>query len=96
MGGCTFFTQVRGDTAQKAFNSAVQDACFEHGNGGYTGTIAEKSEFVLIEVPEGTDPHSFAHELIEESDERIDDKWGPAGCIQLDVHEFLFFGWASE
>ena len=44
------------------------------------------------------------HLLAKLFDERIDDKWGPAGCIDMDPKltgkrkpkRFLFFGWASS
>lgn len=49
---------------------------------------------------EGTDPEkqksAIAGALMDLSDRRIDDKWGPAGCIELKPGLFLFFGWASE
>lgn len=98
MGATTFVTEARGETAQKAFTAAVQDACYEHGNGGYTGTIAEKNEFVMIPLPPGysDNPSVYAHELIDAGDPRIDNKWGPAGCLELGLGHFLFFGWASE
>jgi hypothetical protein len=28
--------------------------------------------------------------------EKVDDKWGPAGCIDMQDGTFLFFGWASS
>lgn len=103
MGADTFICHVRGDTARAAFTDAVQDACYEHGHGGYTGTIAEKTGFVTIELPEGADPYTEADRLIDDDDERIADKWGPAGCFDLGEHpsplgkrHYLFFGWAPE
>lgn len=46
-------------------------------------------------------PADLAELLIDLGDPRIDDKWGPAGCIDLAPKkkrdkEFLFFGWASS
>ena len=69
-----------------------------NGAGGYTGTIAEKHSFVMIStrrMPQ-SEARALATKLIEEADARIDDKWGPAGCICLDDDRFLFFGWASD
>ena len=46
--------------------------------------------------------HGMAEALIVLEDTRIDDKWGPAGCIEVtppqgkDPGEYLFFGWASS
>ncbi len=50
----------------------------------------------MIDCPEGTNPHRYAEQLVEDQDGRIDDKWGPAGCIDLGNDRYLFFGWASE
>jgi hypothetical protein len=39
---------------------------------------------------------ALADRAIDEGDARIDDKWGPAGCVPLADGRFYFFGWASE
>lgn len=96
MGACTFSTVASGKTAEEAFRAARERAQYEHGHGGYTGTIAEKSQFTVINCPDGTNPSAYASALIDDGDPRIDDKWGPAGCIDLGNNKFLFFGWASE
>ena len=95
MGAFSFFNRVTGANADSAFQNAVEAACDEHGRGGYTGTIAEKCEFVNIPLPDCTDPQTYAEQLINDCDVRIEDKWGPAGCIQTGPREFLFFGLAS-
>ncbi len=96
MGANTFVTAARGKTATDAFKSAVAKAQFDRGHGGYTGTIAEKLSFEMIAMPDGVEPTAYAQKLIEEEDQRIDDKWGPAGCIALGDGQYLFFGWASS
>lgn len=96
MGANTFTQTGRGATARAAFIDAVQDARHEYGNGGYTGSLAEKNSFVEIAVPAGVDPKAFARELVEEDDDRISDKWGPAGCVKVAENEYHFFGWASS
>jgi hypothetical protein len=207
MGAETFETFGYGKTAQEAFSVARKDAQYEHGHGGYTGTIAEKQNFTVIDLDaeiahtiewlqgqrsyltvagqkklqqeiaklekaaseankasrwnQADRIHNKIYELknvsvmeIQEyvggkwvklsmgascrkrrqeidakikilkakrkvtreqkaeivvdylfgkNDRRINDKWGPAGCIQLDkvkgkrgVYQFLFFGWASS
>ena len=102
MGAQVFFRTSSGKTAREAFDEAVRRACHEHGHSGYTGSMAEKEGFVMIPLPHGEEAPSFANRLIDDDDERIDDKWGPAGCIQFDVDsetgrkQFLFFGWASS
>ena len=96
MGACEFFTSATGDTAKNAFMAAAEAARYESGHGGYTGTIAEKYQFVMIDLPKGKDPWQFADELMEASDPRIENKWGPAGCIKVRTGMYLFFGWASS
>ena len=110
MGADTFLTRAKGANARKAFHAAVEEAKYEYGHRAYTGTIAEKHDFVLIAIPGdfhaypdlkgfGGKPvpreEQYAARLIEKDDPRINDKWGPAGCIAVDGG-FLFFGWASS
>jgi hypothetical protein len=101
MGANTFYTHSIGKTAKAAFIEAVRSARYDYGHAGYTGTIAEKNGFVIIPVPEDEDAEDYACRLIAKNDPRIDDKWGPAGCIDVGPsnngeREFLFFGWASS
>lgn len=96
MGAETFKQTASGPTAELAFTNAVDAALYSHGHSGYTGTIAEKDEFVLIDLPSGQDASAYSDQLINQADPRIDDKWGPAGCIELGGGEYLFFGWASS
>lgn len=92
----TFTNVAIGKTATEAFNKVVKEAQYEYGHGGYSGTIAEKSGFVMIAVPAGVAPRKYANDLINDDDPRISDKWGPAGCIDLGNGKFFFFGWASS
>jgi len=111
MGGEWFETYQTGKTAQDAFDGAVKQAEYDYGHRGYTGTIAEKTSFVIIPLKYGYSPELYAEKLNEEDDERICDKWGDAGCIEVPENFydeistekpkageklFLFFGWASS
>jgi hypothetical protein len=102
MGAQTFMSRAVGKTAREAFDAAVAEAQYDYGHRGYTGTIAEKDSFRMIDVPDGESPSEFACRLMDEDDERIRDKWGPAGCVEVERDdkterkEFLFFGWASS
>ena len=89
MGAQTFEEYGWGKTPKEAFQQAHQEACHEYGNRGYTGSIAEKDDFVLISVPkEWKDtPEEYAYHLLDEEDNRIDDKWGPAGCVLVESEE---------
>jgi hypothetical protein len=96
MGAAEFFTVAKGANAQEAFNNAVEQAQYDHGHSGYTGTIAEKGEFKMVSCPHGKNPSIHADDLMEDEDHFCNDKWGPAACIELGNGEYLFFGWASS
>lgn len=102
MGACVFEHWGFGKTAKEAFKQAHDEACYDYGHAGYTGTLAEKDSFIVIEMPNGLDKddndvvEEFARKLIDDDDERVDDKWGDAGCIKGKDDSYLFFGWASE
>lgn len=100
-----------GPDARTVFNRLVEKAQYNYGHSGYTGTIAEKAgdSFRMIEVPKDFDEKqsskaravAYADHLMDVGDERVDDKWGPAGCIAFREKyarkdSYLFFGWASE
>jgi len=44
---------AKGKTAQVAFDKLVEQAQWEHGHGGFSGTIAEKYSIVLFPRPKG-------------------------------------------
>ena len=96
MGAQEFMVTATGASAQEAFVNAKDEAYYQHGHGGYTGSIAEKNSFTVITTPEGVKPEQFADQLLYEGDPRIDDKWGPAGCIKIGEEQYLFFGIASS
>lgn len=105
MGASSFqiIREVNGN-AEKTFRMAVDQAAYEYGHGGYTGTIAEKRFFVLyancdtLAEAQQTVADFWANENKKGIDAEIDDKWGPAGAVTFkkDGKQFLmFFGWAS-
>ena len=98
MGGNTFTNILVAPDAKLAFRALVEDAKHQCGHGGYSGTIAEKDSFVMIDTVETEgDALALSDRLIDNQDSRIDDKWGPAGCIEIKSEKaFLFFGWASS
>jgi len=89
MGATTFWVTETGFTPKEAFKKAVEKARYEHGHGGYTGTIAEKDSFVMIDVPRGKNPEEYARELLNSDEHEVADKWGPAGCILLEQTDVL-------
>jgi hypothetical protein len=86
MGSTTFFIKQRGQykSVGEAFNEAKKEAELENGTGGYSGTIAEKTDFEMVDVPKGADPFDFASECMDLSEGKLwDDKHGPAGCVEV-------------
>lgn len=67
MGATTFETYSLGKTPQEAWNRATEEACYYHGHGGYTGTVAEKPGFVLFKIPPGSrlTPEKFVSLMYE-------------------------------
>ncbi len=98
MGASTFLQIGKGKTLHDAFETARDQAAWEYGHAGYTGTLAEKNDYVLISAKPMTEEkaRALAHQLMDKADPRIHDKWGPAGAIRIDTETWLFFGWASD
>ena len=96
MGAEQFIQTGHGETPQKAFKNAYDEACYEYGNRGYTGSMAEKDSFIVIDLPQEMSAYEYADKLMDDDDERISDKWGDAGCIKVKDGEYVFFGWASS
>lgn len=96
MGAQQFKTTGYGKTAVEAFTAAVAQAQWDHGHSGYSGSIAEKTDFEMVEVPAGVDPRRYANSLFNNFDHWMHDKWGPAGCVALGEGKWLFFGYASS
>lgn len=95
MGASTFEVIAKGATAKEAFENAASQDRYENGHS-YSGGIGMKHSFKLIALPAGKVASDYANELINNGDPRIDDKYGPAGCIALGGNRYLFFGWASS
>ena len=100
MGASEYEARVVGfGTAREAFDYVIKKALYMHGHGGYTGTIAEKSDFQMIKVPDDEDPITYADYLLDSGNHRINDKWGPAYCVEFKTKDgkkgFYFFGVAS-
>lgn len=59
MGAVDFTSYGFGRDAREAFIQAVQQAQYDHGHAGYTGTIAEKGSYSLISLPPRVPPTRF-------------------------------------
>ena len=97
MGATEFICDAHGTTALDAFQTAVKEAEYEYGHGGYTGTIAEKHSFRMVECEmEKEAVTAKMAEIMEDEDHWAQDKWGPAACIEFEEGRYVFFGIASE
>lgn len=97
MGAQEFQCTGQGNTAQEAFADAVQEAKYEHGHGGYSGTIAEKSSFKIVPCEQTQEAiEATIEKCMQDEDHFCNDKWGPAAAIQVSDSYFVFFGWASS
>lgn len=94
MGAMSFVIERNGKSAEQCFKDAREGALYDHGHGGYSGTIAEKNAYTMLPLIDGKNAIDSAWQYIDDCDPRVDDKWGPAGCIKTD-DGFVFFGWAS-
>ena len=97
MGGRFFTEYGEGTDAGDAFRKAVEQAQYDYGHSGYTGTIAEKTKFIMVEMPEGQDEEDFAWAILRGDiiEGTVTAKDGPAGCVDLGDGDFLFLGNAS-
>jgi hypothetical protein len=50
MGADQFYSVGKGETIAKAFAVARDEAFYEYGHRGYTGSLAEKDSYVVIET----------------------------------------------
>lgn len=103
MGASIFFESGSGKSAKEVFRQLVEDAQYENGHGGYTGTIAEKDSFSILTekvFDSYSEAEDYANSLLDKDDKRVSDKWGPAACLKYKSPKgeinYLFFGWASD
>lgn len=91
MGATDFIELGQAPTAEEAFRQAVNSAAHEYGHGGYTGSIAEKSDFKVIDhtVRCQRAAYAFASSLLGDFEdespviELVQSKWGPAAAIPV-------------
>ena len=110
MGAEVFYNRAKGTSAKDCFRDEYENACYEHGHGGYSGTLAEKGSYTMSEKPAEIDADEW-YDMVEDFDENdkeqehyralksdfevYDDKWGDALCIPT-KDGFIFCGWASS
>lgn len=85
MGAQEFTDYGVGVDVAAAFREASSAAVAMYGNQGYTGSLAEKGDYVVVErTPlERAAAYALADRLMQANDPRVSDKWGPAGAIPV-------------
>lgn len=103
MGAEQFCTRASGKNAQEAFKNAVENARYEYGHRGYTGTIAEKSSFKMVTPNPAEAPKDCVDRCLDDDNHFCQDKGGPAACVEIGPNQkkagentYCFFGWASS
>ncbi len=71
MGASAFYTIAKADTAEAAFHIAKQEAYWDFGHAGYTGTIAEKPGFIVAWDYKHEQPHALASFVGDDGDAMI-------------------------
>jgi hypothetical protein len=98
MGAEDFMFAVSGTDLKKLHAEAVEQALYDYGHAGYTGSIAEKPQVELRAdgkvFPTVGEAEAFAH-----ADQDENDKWGPAFAVAYGangkVEGYVLYGWAS-
>lgn len=85
MGANSFEANAYGKTPSEAFHAAREHAQWEHGHGGYSGTIAEKGDFVHVLLPAGVTLPAFLKLLY--AAEKLSYDGPDAWAYQLRSHE---------
>ncbi len=107
MGASEFSTTVKAPTAREAFQLAREYALIDlrcnrdeddddDGSCGYTGTIIEKRDFIMVVAKRGETVRETVDRCMSDQSHACFDKWGPAACIAVAPGEWLFFGFASS
>jgi hypothetical protein len=84
--GADFFTETgSGSNVEQAFDNATEQSRYDHGSEGYTGTLAEKGDYTVVDraVRWEKDAADFAE--TNANHPLVADKWGPAGAIPFAV-----------
>ena len=102
MGAERFDVFQKAKDADSAFRAAREEALYDYGHRGYTGSLAEKSTFEL----RGDGKPLTMKEAERFADEDLDtnehDNWGPAWAVPFrpddssEVIGWMFYGYASS
>lgn len=90
-----FIVLITGQSPERAFDAGTHAARLAFGNGGFTGSLADKGSFILIRCPKIYEPKAYAERLLDSQDPRICDMWSPAGMIQQGPGAWWAFGFSA-
>ncbi len=99
MGATNFHDSGVGKNANEVFHKLGEEARYEYGHGGYTGTIAEKHSFKMFTPPKGMTVKEFIDAVedydpdntkdapyeVRQAHRVYEDKWGPAVCVEVET-----------
>lgn len=96
MGAEEFYTEGHGVDVNEAFDLAREQAIIDYGSRGYTGTLAEKDNFVIITsmiFDTAEDAKGWARALLfngpshSPDESTVHSKYGPAGAVRFGLSE---------
>jgi len=90
-----FIQLIIGENPSRAFDIATHEAKLAFGNNGFTGTLADKGDFVIIRCPKIYEPKAYAEYLLDSQDQRIAEMWSPAGLIKQGPGAWWAFGFSA-
>lgn len=97
MGATDFQSHDVATNPDEAFKNCVKQAQYDYGHSGYTGSIAEKDNYVVIARDlDAEAAQALIDKHMNDEESVVNDKWGPAGAIGLGANGWIFFGWASS
>ena len=95
MGASNFIDEATGNTAQKAYDNAREEARDRNGHqDGYSGDIQTTSGFKMVTLKPGQEFEDLEDEVLDNG--RDFPKWGNCACLDLGKGLYRFFGWAAE
>lgn len=100
MGGERFDTYRKGINLDAVFTAAKEQALYDHGHSGYSGTIAEKPGVQLRNS--GSRLTLKEAQAFADEDSNENEKWGDAFAVEVYAEDrttlegFILYGWASS
>ena len=94
MGADQFTTRAYPGTLQAAFDAAHEEACYDFGHAGYTGSIAEKGSAVEFTLPTTVTLSDALDALNESYDYMTRDASGSWVTVPAKVPDWAPSNWA--